>query len=372
MYQRCVNPICTGLYCPVRSVSTCPPRPGLEDGQSDHVRDCLRKILSTATVAFVRNTAVRLTIVAAFAVIGLSAGIASGAPVSAQTPVVTGTIAASPASTGPDSTVQVTAVFTPSVTLPNYRVSINLTGTNGQGTIVATPVSTTSGLSSCVIDSVQRSMDCNWLTDTAIAQTLVVTVNVGSGATPSTTNWQLTANAAPDNANLVELDRTSIEILAEYAGTATALCDGGDQPVTEARNTGAKDLTFVREGTGFPLPAGESITVNWPNGTDGAPIPVLDWRMLIPGFTTVVESGTLQLPDCAPSTTAPTTTIDSGAGVPATTAPTTTIGSGAGVPATTAPVALPETGADTTMLALLASVMLMAGGAAVAVARRTS
>ena len=34
-----------------------------------------------------------------------------------------------------------------------------------------------------------------------------------------------------------------------------------------ARNTGAKDLTFVREGTGFPLPAGESITVNWPNGT---------------------------------------------------------------------------------------------------------
>jgi LPXTG-motif cell wall-anchored protein len=36
------------------------------------------------------------------------------------------------------------------------------------------------------------------------------------------------------------------------------------------------------------------------------------------------------------------------------------------------PVALPKTGADTTMLALLALVVLMAGGAAVAVARRTS
>jgi len=251
-----------------------------------------------------RNTAVRFTLVAAFAVIGLSAGIASGAPVSAQTPVVTGTIAASPASTGPGSTVQVTAVFTPSVTLPNYRVSINLTGTNGQGTIAATPVSATSGLSSCVIDSVQRSMDCNWLTETAAAQTLVVTVNVGSGATPSTTNWELTANAAPDNANLVVLARTYIEILAEYAGTAIALCDGGDQPVTEARNTGAEDLTYVQTGsgpsgiTGFPLPAGESITVNWPIGTDGALFPVLDWRMIIPGSDLddpVVGPGTLDL-----------------------------------------------------------------------------
>jgi putative cell wall-binding protein len=143
-------------------------------------------------------------------------------------------------------------------------------------------------------------MDCQWLGELDVAQTLVVTVNVGSGATPSTTSWELTANAASQTENLVELDRISIEILAEYAGTAIALCDGADQPVTEARNTGAKDLTFVRAGTGFPLPAGESITVNWPNGTDGAPIPVLDWRMLIPGFTTVVESGTLQLPDCAP------------------------------------------------------------------------
>ena len=327
-------------------------------------------MLSTATVALMRNTAVRLTIAAAFAVIGLSAGIASGAPVSAQTPGVTGTIAASPASTGPGSTVQVTAVFTPNGTLPNYRVSINLTGTNGQGTIAATPVSATSGLSSCVIDSVQRSMDCDWLTETAVAQTLVVTVNVGSGATPSTASWELTANAGSQNGNLVELDRTSIEILAEYAGTAIALCDGGDQPVTEARNTGAEDLTFVRAGTGFPLPAGESITVNWPNGTDGAPIPVLDWYMIRPGFfDDPVESGTLDLPDCTPPTTttvatAPTTTVA--------TEPTTTIGSGAGVPTTTAPVALPETGADTTMLALLASVMLMAGGAAVVVARRTS
>ncbi|TFH21223.1 MAG: LPXTG cell wall anchor domain-containing protein [Acidimicrobiales bacterium] len=137
-----------------------------------------------------------------------------------------------------------------------------------------------------------------------------------------------------------------------------------------ARNTGAKDLTFVREGTGFPLPAGESITVNWPNGTVGEPIPVLDWYMIRPRFfDDPVESGTLDLPDCTPPTTttvatAPTTTVA--------TTPTTTIGSGAGVPTTTAPVALPETGADTTMLALLASVMLMAGGAAVVVARRTS
>ena len=263
-------------------------------------------MLATATVAIVRNTAVRLTIVAAFAVIGLSAGIASGGPAAAQTPVVTGTIVASPASTGPGTTVQVTAVFTPSVTLPDYRVSINLTGTSGQGTIAATPVSATSGLSSCVIDSVQRSMNCNWLTNTAVAQTLVVTVNVGSGATPSTTSWELTANAASQTQNLVELARTNIEILAEYAGTAIAVCDGGDQPVTVARNTGAKDLTYVQTGsgpsgiTGFPLPAGESITVPWPNGTDGTPIPVLDWEMRPPGFTTVVESGTLQLPDCTP------------------------------------------------------------------------
>jgi LPXTG-motif cell wall-anchored protein len=118
----------------------------------------------------------------------------------------------------------------------------------------------------------------------------------------------------------------------------------------------------VREGTGFPLPAGESITVNWPNGTVGEPIPVLDWYMIRPRFfDDPVDSGTLDLPDCTPPTT---TTVA--------TTPTTTIGSGAGVPTTTAPVALPETGADTTMLALLASVMLMAGGAAVVVARRTS
>mgnify|MGYP002861815320 CR=1 FL=1 len=345
----------------------------------------MQKILATATVAFMRNTAVRFTLVAAFAVIGLSAGIASGAPVSAQTPVVTGTIAASPASTGPGSTVQVTAVFTPSVTLPNYRVSINLTGTDGQGTIAA--VSPTPGLTSRVIDAAtQRSVNCNWLSNTAVAQTLVVTVNVGSLATPSTTSWELTANAAPDNANLVVLARTYIEILAEYAGTATAVCDGGDQPVTVARNTGAEDLTYVQTGsgpsgiTGFPLPAGESITVNWPIGTDGALFPVLDWRMIIPGSDLddpVVGPGTLDLPDCTPPTTTtvattPTTTVATAPTTTVATTPTTTIGSGAGVPTTTAPVALPETGADTTMLALLASVMLMAGGAAVVVARRTS
>ena len=94
-----------------------------------------------------------------------------------------------------------------------------------------------------------------------------------------------------------------------YSGTAAALCQGDDDPIIEATNTGTGDLTFAVGGTGFPLPAGQDITVQWPSDASG-PLPQADWQMLIPGTDTVIDSGTLALPDCTPDppTTDPVTT----------------------------------------------------------------
>ena len=141
---------------------------------------------------------------------------------------------------------------------------------------------------------------------------------------------------------LTRLADTYIEILPEYSGTATAFCNGANGPVIEATNTGAEDVTFSNAGTGYPLHAGETITVIWPNGNDGAPIPVLGWEMLIPGTDTVVESGTLQLPDCPPPTTEPPTTE------------------------------LPETGSSSGWIAVAAAAFVLAGSALFTVRRRTS
>ena len=134
--------------------------------------------------------------------LGLAIGwVAAIDDVDAQVSDVTATITVNPASTMPGTTLQVSAVFTPNVTVPPYRVGIVLSGTNGQGTIASPPVSVSSGLSNCTLDSVPlnaKSLVCDWTTGLDTPQTLVVTVNVGAGAVPGGSgSWNVYAIGAP-------------------------------------------------------------------------------------------------------------------------------------------------------------------------------
>ena len=147
-----------------------------------------------------------------------------------------------------------------------------------------------------------------------------------------------------------------------YSGTAVALCQGDDDPIIEATNTGTGDITFAVGGTGFPLPAGQDITVQWPSDASG-PLPQADWQMLIPGTDTVIDSGTLALPDCTPD---PPTTD------PVTTEAPTTNPSGPTATATAPRPGpdLPETGSTTLWIALTAVGFVLAGSALYTLRRR--
>lgn len=178
----------------------------------------------------------------------IAVGLGLAGQVDAQTPpatpTVSATITADPSAVFPGSTVQVTAVFTPSGTLPNYDVSITLTSTDGQGTIAATAVSTTSGLSGCSLDVSLRSFGCNWDSALDTPQTLVVTVNVGPGATPVNDPliWRLDANAGPDGGFRSSLAQTNIVILdpaTTTSTTTTTLAPTTTAPTTAPPTTAA-------------------------------------------------------------------------------------------------------------------------------------
>lgn len=98
-------------------------------------------------------------IVAALAALGPTAGFARGA--SAQASDLTAKMEPVQREALPGTTVEVTAVFTPESALRNYDVSVTLSGMAGSGTIAATPVSITPGLTGCAGDAPMRSFACD-------------------------------------------------------------------------------------------------------------------------------------------------------------------------------------------------------------------
>ena len=150
----------------------------------------------------------------------------------------------------------------------------------------------------------------------------------------------------------------------EYSGTVVAYCQINGEPVIEAENTGTGDLTLDVAGTGFPLNVDAPIiTVQWPSDASG-PLPQAAWRLLIPGTETVIDSGTLTLPDCTPTTDPPVTD-------PPVTDPPATDPPATDPPATHPSVSsLPKTGSANWWIAAMAGGFVLVGSALYVVGRR--
>ena len=208
-------------------------------------------------------------------------------PVAAQTaPDIDGEITLDSASTLPGTTVEATASFTAIGGPATWPIGLRLEGTNGAGTF--TTVTPGPGVTNCVLDGVARTVSCDW-SPTAAGDTATVTatIAVDPSASPLPNLWDVFAKSGD-----LTLNNTFLTIEATYSGTDEGFCP----PVIEVTNTGTGDLTFAIGAGIAPLPVGGVTTVRWPTDADG-PLAQVDWEFRIAGETTVVDSGTLALPD---------------------------------------------------------------------------
>jgi hypothetical protein len=155
----------------------------------------------------------------------------------------------------PGSTVRATGTFTASTDLGSIRVSVNLLGTGGAGSVSF--VSASGRLTNCSVDlSTNRSVACDFLNATVAdgTQQIVVDINVGAGATIGG-SWSLeTGSGILNQAGSLSGNTQTLTIVAPPT-TTTA-------PTTTVSPTTAPATTAVAgSGNGLPSVGSSSETM---------------------------------------------------------------------------------------------------------------
>lgn len=130
--------------------------------------------------------------------------------------VATPAIVVSPTTIAPGDSANATATFT-ATTTGDIRVSVDLLGTGGNGTLDGASATAT-GLSGCALDGSARAYSCTW-TGAVIGDTRTIVIPVvSSGTTPSGSTFAVEAVTNP-NTVAAQVASTSLSIAAEPTPT---------------------------------------------------------------------------------------------------------------------------------------------------------